>query len=100
MIKKRVLIVVLCLLLVISIVNAVEIEQGLEQELREKGTVDVIVILKDKPQFNAAYSEEDYLKVKKDKVKFNQDQVLSRLNNYGITKEEFVNAIEKIEKMI
>ncbi|MDU2665275.1 MAG: DUF4093 domain-containing protein, partial [Clostridium perfringens] len=30
----------------------------------------------------------------------NANQVLSRLNNYGITKEEFVKAIEKIEKMI
>ncbi len=28
----------------------------------------------------------------------NANQVLSRLNNYGITKEEFVKAIEKIEK--
>ncbi len=30
----------------------------------------------------------------------NANQVLSRLNNYGITKEEFVKTIEKIEKMI
>lgn len=30
----------------------------------------------------------------------NANQVLSRLNNYGITKEEFVKAIEKVEKMI
>ena len=29
----------------------------------------------------------------------NANQVLSRLNNYGITKEEFVKAIEKIEKI-
>lgn len=30
----------------------------------------------------------------------NANQMLSRLNNYGITKEEFVKAIEKIEKLV
>ena len=30
----------------------------------------------------------------------NANQMLSRLNNYGISKEEFIKAIEKIENMI
>ena len=30
----------------------------------------------------------------------NANQMLSRLNNYGITKEEFVKAIENIEKLL
>lgn len=30
----------------------------------------------------------------------NGNQLLSRLNNYGITKEEFVEAIKKVEKLI
>ena len=30
----------------------------------------------------------------------NANQMLSRLNNYGITKEEFISAINKIEKQI
>ena len=30
----------------------------------------------------------------------NANQMLSRLNNYGITKEEFIKAINKIEKQI
>ena len=30
----------------------------------------------------------------------NANQLLSRLNNYGVTKEEFVNAIENVEKLI
>ena len=30
----------------------------------------------------------------------NASQMLSRLNNYGITKEEFIKAINKVEKQI
>ena len=30
----------------------------------------------------------------------NANQMLSRLNNYGITKEEFINAINKIDKKL
>ena len=30
----------------------------------------------------------------------NGTQMISRLNNYGITKEEFASAIEKIEKQL
>ena len=30
----------------------------------------------------------------------NANQMLSRLNNYGITKEEFIDAINKIDKSL
>ena len=30
----------------------------------------------------------------------NANQMLSRLNNYGITKEEFISAINKIDKKL
>ena len=47
-----------------------------------------------------ARSKERRMKLGKELGYGNASQMLSRLNNYGITKEEFIKAINKVEKQI
>ena len=82
--KKGFIIVVICLILAIGLVNAAKVENKVEDLLDNSNEIEVIVVLKDasSSKFNIADKVKN-LDTKRNKIKQNQDEVLSKLNTAG-----------------
>lgn len=82
-----------------AIIKALEEAKITLEEKREEFTISDLVYFKLSGDSKAKIRRE--LIGKELRIGYgNANQMLSRLNNYGISKEEFIKAIEKIENMI
>lgn len=82
-----------------AIIRALEGAKATEKEKREEFNIKDLVFFKLSGDPKSKIRRE--LLGKELRIGYgNANQLLSRLNNYGITKEEFVEAIEKVEKII
>lgn len=82
-----------------AIISALQGAKALSKEKREEFTSSDLVYFKLSGHKESKLRRE--LLGKQLRIGYgNANQLLSRLNNYGITKEEFVNAMEKVEEKI
>lgn len=82
-----------------AIIRALEGAKATLGEKREEFIIQDLVFFKLSADPNAKKRRE--LLGKELRIGYgNANQLLSRLNNYGITKEEFVEAIKRVEKLV